>query len=291
VVPYETMGLDGWPTSIGLVLASGLYTIAAIPQKWISTERAMTTTPMIESTGRGGPQLLGPSLQAVAIVFVALFVASIVVTAIMTGGGHFPSPFEPRATATTFFSDHADAVRASAFLQFGAAVPLGIFTATSTSRLRFLGVQAAGASIALVGGTLASAMTALSALLQWTLAQPGIAASEGVVHALHLLSFATGGPGYVGPFGILVAGVSLSGGIPRHLPRWVMWFGLVISGIAELSSLTILTPEAAYLLPAARFTGFVWLIAAGATLPSRRGARATPKTGAPLRAVEDQPQS
>jgi hypothetical protein len=250
----------------------------------------MTTMPMTEPSERERPQHQGPSLLAVAIVFVALFVASLVSMAIMTGGGHFPSPFEPAAPATIFFSEYASAVRLSAFFQFGAAVPLGIFAATSTSRLRFLGVQAAGASIALVGGTLASSMAALSALLQWTLVQPGVSMSEAVVRALHLLSFMTGGPGYVGPFGILVAGVSLSGGIPRHLPRWVMWFGLVIALLAELSSLTLLTPAAAYLLPAARFAGLVWLVAVGATLPSKRGARATPRTGAALRALDDQPQ-
>ena len=56
-----------------------------------------------------GARHRGPSLLAVAIVFVSLFVASLVVMAAMTGGGHYPSPFEPGAA--TFFADHADAVR------------------------------------------------------------------------------------------------------------------------------------------------------------------------------------
>jgi hypothetical protein len=76
-----------------------------------------------------------------------------------------------------------------------------------------------------------------------------------------------GGPGFVVPFGLLVAGVSVSGALAHKLPRWVLWFGLVIAAIAELSSLTIATPLAAYLLPAARFTGLVWLIVVGAKLP------------------------
>jgi hypothetical protein len=211
-----------------------------------------------------------PSLLAVAVVFTALFVGSLVVTAAMTSGGHFPSPFASSTSAAIFFTDHAVAVRFSAFLQFGAAIPLAIFTATSTSRLRFLGVRAAGPSIALLGGALASVMLALSALLQWVLSQPGLSTSQEVVHALHLLSFATGGPGYVVPFGILVAGVAISGGLSRHLPRWVMGFGLVVAAVAELSSLTIALPPAAILLPIARFAGFVWLIAAGATLEKQR---------------------
>jgi hypothetical protein len=221
-------------------------------------------------SGRPDKRHRGPSLLIVAGVFVALFVASLIATAVMTGGGHFPSPFDPLTVASNFFSNHADAVRLSAFLQLGAALPLAIFTATSASRLRFLGVQAAGPSIALVGGTLASAMTAMSGLSQWILAQPGIASSEAALRTLHLLSFATGGPGYVVFFGILVAGVSVSGGLARHLPRWVMWFGLIIAAVAELSSLTIVMPAAVYLLPAARFSGFIWLIVTGITLASTR---------------------
>jgi hypothetical protein len=84
------------------------------------------------------------------------------------------------------------------------------------------------------------------------------------------MAFATGGPGTIVPFGILVAGVSVSAGLTGNVPRWIMWFGLVVAAVAELSSLTIAIPAAAYLLPAARFPGLVWLIAAGATLPMRR---------------------
>jgi hypothetical protein len=239
-----------------------------------------TMTAQNEASATSKPHR-GPSLLAVAVVFVCLFVGSLISTAAMTGGGHFPSPFDPSALAARFFNEHAAAVRWSAFLQFGAAVPLAIFSATSASRLRFLGVRAAGPSIALVGGTLASAMAALSALSQWMLADSAVAASNGVVRVVHLWAFATGGPGTVVPFGILIAGIAVSGGLPRHLPRWVMWFGLAVAAAAELSSLSIAIPAAVYLLPLARFTGFVWLITAGATLAKFRGARATLTFGEP----------
>jgi hypothetical protein len=226
------------------------------------------------STSRTEPQRgrrhPGPSLLAVAIVFVTLFVGSLVVVAAMTHGGHFPSPLDP--TAAAFFADHADAVRLGAFLQFGAAVPLAIFTATASSRLRFLGIEAAGTSIALIGGTLASGMAAVSALVQWALTQPNL--GDGV-RALHLLAFVTGGPGYVVPFGLLVAGIAVTGGLARKLPRWVMWSGLAIAATAELSSLCIALAPAAHLLPVARFSGFVWMIVVGAKLPARRGSGAT----------------
>jgi len=200
-------------------------------------------------------------------VFAGLFVASLVVVAAMTHGGHFPSPLEPSAATSAFFAENRDALRLGAFFQFGASVPLAIFAATASSRLRFLGIEAAGTLITLVGGTLASAMGAFSALAQWALAQPDLG---GEARALHLLAFATGGPGYVVPFGLLVAGVAVTGGLSRKLPRWVMWSGLLVASAAELSSLSLAFAPAMYLLPIARFTGLVWLIVVGALLPSTR---------------------
>src|SRR5205823_6073173 len=57
----------------------------------------------------------------------------------------------------------ADAVLIGAALHFGAAIPLGIFTASAVSRLQFLGARAAGASIALFG-EFAMALTMLVSL-------------------------------------------------------------------------------------------------------------------------------
>jgi len=42
----------------------------------------------------------------------------------------------------------------------------------------------------------------------------------------------------------------------------------------ELSTLTIVTPAAAYLLPAARFPSLVWMICVGVMLPSARSSSA-----------------
>jgi hypothetical protein len=217
----------------------------------------------------------GPSLLALAVVYVALFVTGLVVVAALTHGAHFPSPFQPTADVESFFADHPDAVRLGALFQFGAAIPLAIFAATVSSRLRFLGIEAAGASIAAVGGTLASGMAALSALAQWALTQPQVGPG---LRALHLLAFASGGPGTVAPFGLLIAGVAVTGGLARKLPRWVMWFGLAVAAVAEISSLSIALAPAMVLLPVARFTGFVWMISAGATLTATRATRAKERT-------------
>jgi hypothetical protein len=211
----------------------------------------------------------GPSLLVVSIVFTALFVASLTVSTAMAGGEHFPSPFQPEAVSAAYFSLHAEAVRAGAFFQFGSAIPLGIFTATAVSRLRFLGVNVAGGFIALFGGFAASLFLASSALVQWVLSYVGAGSSD-ATHAFHLLAFATGGVGYVAPAGLLVAGISVSGGLSKLLPKWLMWFGLAIAALAELSTFSLIITPAMYLLPAARFPSFVRMICVGALLPKAR---------------------
>jgi len=209
----------------------------------------------------------GPNLVAVAITFVALLLASLILGTVLAGGEHFPSPFGPEGLSGAYFSQHATAVTVSAFLQFGAAIPLGIYTATAVSRLQFFGLRVAGVFIALFGGLAASFFLALSALTQWVLAQAGVAGSAGATRVLHWFAFATGGPGHVVPLGLLLAGISVTAGLTRRLPRWMMIFGLVVAAIAELSSFALVVPAAAWLLPLARFPALVWIVCAGALLP------------------------
>ena len=227
--------------------------------------------PTIETRGS---RHAGPSLPIVAAVSFALFAASLVTVAVLTGGGHIPSPFGPLAESATFFADHAAAVQIGAALAFGAAIPLGIYTASVTSRLAFLGLRVAGVNIALFGGLVASALLALSGLIMWVLGQPTVAGGA-AVPALHLLAFATGGPGHVVALGLLVAGVAVSGGLTRLLSRPMMVTGVAIAAIAELSALTLVIPAAAYLLPLARLTAMIWIIVAGVRLPASRKKEST----------------
>src|ERR1700682_3946402 len=215
----------------------------------------------------------GPPLVPVAIVHVLLFIAALLAVTAFAGGDRFPSPFESEEVIRHFFSVHAAQVHVQAFLLFGAAIPLGIFTATTVSRLRFLGVRAAGELIALCGGFGASLALAASGLGSWTLAVSGArAGSSDLIQALHLMTFAAGGPAAVVFLGLFVAGVSASAGLTRLIPRWVARLGIVVALGAELSSLVLLFPSAAPLLPLARFPGLVWLIAVGASLPRSRPA-------------------
>src|SRR5262245_9247891 len=132
----------------------------------------------------------GPPLTAVGIVYTALFVGSLVAGAVLTGGSPPPLPFGATDASLRFYVDHATAVRAVAFLQFGSAIPLGIFTATIVSRLHFLRVHAAGVTIAQFGGFAASFFLAASGLLAWVLSWPSVAEVAASARLLQLLVFA-----------------------------------------------------------------------------------------------------
>ncbi len=214
----------------------------------------------------------GPSPAALGIVYLVLFVGSLVVTRIMTGGARFPNPYQSIAAAQAYYTQYAEAVRIAAFLQFGSAIPLGIFAAAMTSRLTYLGIRAAGVSIALYGGFCASVTLMFSALLSWVQSQPGIADQVAAMRVVQLLGFAAGGVGHVVTLGLLLAGVCVPAGFARLLPRWLVWFGLILAVICELSSLSIILPQLSGLLPLGRFPAFIWLIGAGFTLPAARGA-------------------
>jgi hypothetical protein len=211
-----------------------------------------------------------PPLGPVALAFVGLFLASQVVIATMTGA--YPNPYDPPETARAYFGPHADVLRIVAFLQFGAAIPLGIFAATVVSRLQFLGLTVAGVTIAEFGGFTASIMLAISGLTTWTMTQPGMVDDLSTLRALQLLSFATGGVGHMVGLGLLLAGVSVPAAFARLMPRWLIWLGLVLAVLAELSSVSLVFPMAALLLPLSRFPALVWLVGAGFTLPTSRGA-------------------
>lgn len=119
----------------------------------------------------------------------------------MLADAAFPSPFGAEVVRLAYFASNGEAVKASAVLQFAAAVPLAIFAAAAHARLQHLGVRAAGVTIGLVGGVLASALLMISALLQWALSRPRVTADPGVVLVLQDLAFLTGGVGHVVPLG------------------------------------------------------------------------------------------
>jgi hypothetical protein len=155
----------------------------------------------------------GPNPGIVAIVFTLLFNTGLYfVISFSAGEPHFPNPRDSADVIATYFQGQPRAVLLCAFFQFGSAIPLGLFTATVVSRLRFLGVKAAGTHIALFGGLMAAFNVALSALVLWVMAYPGIAQEVTVLRALYYVVFAIGGVGYSMPLGLLFAGISIPAG-------------------------------------------------------------------------------
>lgn len=229
----------------------------------------MTAVPLSRTEARPLP---GPPLFSLSVVFVVLFLAGLV-GATISAGTTFPSPFDDPGRIISYFAQHSTAVLLTAFFQFAAAVPLMLLTATVYARLRHFGVAVAGAVIALAGGLGASLFLMLSGMFTWVLAGPAALGDPSVVRAIQDLSFLTGGPAHVVFFGLFMAGVSEVALFTRMLPRWVAILGVVLAVIAELSTLSLVVPALAVLLPLARFPGFVWLIAVAALLPRKFSAQ------------------
>jgi hypothetical protein len=223
-----------------------------------------------------------PNLGWVAVVFVILKMASLFPVTVFGIAAGFSPPFFPLPNASAaeianYFVTHSFPVTLLSSLQWAAAIPLAIFTASAVSRLRFLGTTAAGPFIALFGGLMAAFDEATSASILWVLAHPAVAQNAALTQALHYLSFAFGGVGYSVPFGVLMAGICIPAAFLKVLPKWVIVLGLILAVIGELSWLNMLLPypQLILLIPLTRFPGLVWLIAAGFNLP-KTVAPATP---------------
>jgi len=208
-------------------------------------------------------------LAPLAAISLVLLLAGLVV-GVVRAGGVMPLPYGSATEIQDYVARHHAAAVALAVGTFGSSIPLAIYAATASARLRQLGITAPGATIALAGGLLASTGLALSSLTTWTLSRPEVTSDAALVRALYYLTYLTGGPWHVVTLGLLIAGIAVPGLIVRLIPLPVAWTGLVIAGIAELTTLVLIWPGLSPLLPLARFTGLIWLIVAGALLPLRR---------------------
>jgi hypothetical protein len=212
----------------------------------------------------------GPHLGALAIVITVLFIAGLYPVTMFGGMPYFPGPWEPQSTIVHYFELRPDAVLLCAFLQFGAMIPIGIYSATIVSRLRFLGINAAGPYIALFGGFSVALIGIANAALLWAMVRPGVAQDQPLLIALYYFGYALGGPGFSTTFGLLMAGVSVPSLIGRLVPRWIAILGLALAVTGELGWLNLELPKALFFIPLTRFPGFVWLIAMGFALPATK---------------------
>src|SRR5438128_1147061 len=116
----------------------------------------------------------GPHPGVLALVSLVIFLASLITSAILTNGQTFVSPFAPGGQVAAFFQQNVAAMRVGGMLQFGSAVPLGIYAATVYARQLRLGVRVPGPAIGLFGGATAAIFLMFSGSVTWLLSRPEI---------------------------------------------------------------------------------------------------------------------
>jgi hypothetical protein len=216
------------------------------------------------------PGFRGPSLILLATVHILVFVAGLVAAATLRHGAPYVTPFAPAEEVRLFFAQSPTAVRVSNFFLFASAVPFGIFAVTTVSRLRFLGVRAAGTNITFLGGLTATIALMLSGTTGWVLSVPEVSASAQVVKALFFLCFLFGGVVFSVGFGLLAAGVSVTSYFMRLLPRWMVALGMLLAVTGELSSLSLIAYPAKFFIPVTRYLGLIWMVSVAVALTKNR---------------------
>jgi hypothetical protein len=217
-----------------------------------------------KSTSRGPD---GPHPGALGIVVLVLTILGLLAQPLLANGHVFISPLGSTAQVANFYRSYPAAETVSGLFLFVSATPLGIYSATTYSRLRRLGVRVPGPAIGLYGGITASIFVAATGLITWVIGQPIGNLPAPFIHAAAYLIYVFGGVGFVGGLGLLLAGIAVPTLILRLAPRWLAWTGLVLAAVSELSFLNLLSPEFGLTLPIGRFLGVAWLLVIGFLLP------------------------
>jgi hypothetical protein len=214
----------------------------------------------------------GPHPGMLAIVYTVLFWIGLYPVTNFYKSPYWPGPWEPASTIVPYFQLHGQRVLFCIVLQLGAFICFAIYSATVVSRLHFLGARAPGTYIALLGGFVVVADAFVGAMVMWTLLHPGVNEHPPIVLALYYLAYGLGGPGFSVPMGLFLAGVSITAGFMKLLPKWLIVFGVILAVAGELSWLHLVFAKLLFLIPLTRFPGFIWMIATGFLLPKARPA-------------------
>jgi hypothetical protein len=215
-----------------------------------------------------GDNTAGKLLAVVASICIGLLVGGVAIGIAL--GGVMPLPYGPGAAVQQYVRAHSVAVHVMAVAVFASSVPLAIYAATASVRLRQLGAAAPATKIAFAGGILAAAALGLTGLVGWALSRPEVTADTALVRALYFLVFLIGGAGHLVALGLLVAGMAVPGLVLGLLPRPLAMAGVAIAGLSELTVLVLIWPVLGPMLPVARVFALAWLVVAGARLRLRR---------------------
>jgi hypothetical protein len=211
----------------------------------------------------GGPLLVLLATACLVLLFGGLAIA-------VALGGTMPLPYGPLGPVLDYVRAEPVAVQAGAVGAFASSVPLAVYAATASARLRQLGASASAATVTLTAGTLAAAALGLTGLLAWTLSRPDVSADPALVRALYFQVFLVGGPGHIVALGLLVAGMAVPAQVLGLLPKPLAWAGLAIAVVAETATLVLVWPGLGVILPVARVSALLWLLVTGAMLPAHR---------------------
>jgi len=212
----------------------------------------------------------GPPLWLPAIMFMLTFNTGLYFVTSFGGAPYFPGPWATPEVIQKFFMARPSAVMLCAFFQFGSAIPLGLFTVSAVSQMRFLGAKVAGTYIALFGGIITVVNIMASTMVMWAMTHPGVANDITLTNALYFLQFGFGGVGFSVPMGLLMAGISIPALIMKLLPKWICIFGIILGVFGLISWFDLIFPQALFLIPLTRFPGFIWMILVGFMLKDRK---------------------
>ncbi|MFF3004330.1 hypothetical protein ACFVTF_16145 [Kitasatospora sp. NPDC057940] len=214
------------------------------------------------------------------ILYVLLFVVSLVISGITAPSGPFATPYSSDDVVRKYLLADPAALHRSlqvgALFQLLSALALLAFVPWLSEFVGRHGTPVR-AGVVRAAGTASGVLLVLSASAGWVLSLLGTAADLSVSRALMDLAFITGAAPAIGTLGVVLWQVSRTALVSRALPAWVAWSGLALS-VASVSSLLSLVAEPATLLiPVGRYVGFLWFVAVSLTLWRRDGG--TPSTG------------
>src|SRR5258708_25457156 len=139
----------------------------------------------------GRPPQGGPPLSLLAAISLVLLLAGLVIGVALAGV--MPLPYGSATAIQDYVGGHHAAAVAIAVGTFGSSIPLAIYAATASARLRQLGITAPGATIALAGGLLPSAGPPFARLPALTPSPPEGTSRAPVARPLHHPTYPTRG--------------------------------------------------------------------------------------------------
>lgn len=212
----------------------------------------------------GSQQVRGPNPLGIGGVLVAVsFLASQSVAGLFATGTA-PLPDAAAAETAAYFAQNQLAAVVLSTLHAVAALALLAFVRPVVTLVRDAAAdRRALPAVAGVGGVLAAVSLFVSATLGFALALFASGWDLGVVAAVRMANFYTGGVVHVVSLGVFVGASVLATVRPAALPKGIRIYGWVAAIPAVLSVLSVPVYLASVLLPVGRILCLVWCAVAG----------------------------